>query len=222
MVIWKWYSQQGRETKLMKDLPGVTVTGVNVGFIVVITTSYSDGKASAYNAGDLGSIPGSGRSPGEGNGNPLQYSCLEKSHGLRSLVGYSSWGHRVGHNWATTFSHLKGKASFGWPCSLTRKVPLLLVSCPLPFYRIETEAHFVQSISFPSGMFHHTFPLPGHKIMFQGSQLRTQKGRETIISSPLKCVILSYSLTKSICRVEIGEHKVQPIYNLNVIDLQVI
>ena len=37
----------------------------------------SDGKASAYNVGDLGSIPGSGRSPGEGNGNPLQYSCLE-------------------------------------------------------------------------------------------------------------------------------------------------
>ena len=37
----------------------------------------SDGKESASNAGDLGSIPGSGRSPGEGNGNPLQYSCLE-------------------------------------------------------------------------------------------------------------------------------------------------
>ena len=37
----------------------------------------SDGKASACNAGDLDSIPGSGRSPGEGNGNPLQYSCLE-------------------------------------------------------------------------------------------------------------------------------------------------
>ena len=37
----------------------------------------SEGKASAYNARDLGSIPGSGRSPGEGNGNPLQYSCLE-------------------------------------------------------------------------------------------------------------------------------------------------
>ena len=34
-------------------------------------------KVSAYNEGDLGSIPGSGRSPGEGNGNPLQYSCLE-------------------------------------------------------------------------------------------------------------------------------------------------
>ena len=37
----------------------------------------SDGKASACNAGDPGSIPGSGRSSGEGNGNPLQHSCLE-------------------------------------------------------------------------------------------------------------------------------------------------
>ena len=41
--------------------------------------SGSDGKESACNAGDPGSIPGSGRSPGEGNGNPLQYSCLENS-----------------------------------------------------------------------------------------------------------------------------------------------
>ena len=47
---------------------------------------------SACNAGDQGSIPGSGRSPREENGNPLQYSCLEKSHGLRILVGYSPWG----------------------------------------------------------------------------------------------------------------------------------
>ena len=39
--------------------------------------SGSDGKASVYNAGDPGSILGSGRSPGEGNGNPLQYYCLE-------------------------------------------------------------------------------------------------------------------------------------------------
>ena len=39
--------------------------------------SGSNSKASAYNVGDPGSIPQSGRSPGEGNGNPLQYSCLE-------------------------------------------------------------------------------------------------------------------------------------------------
>ena len=39
----------------------------------------SDGKESACNAGDIGSIPESGRSPGEGNGHPLQYSCLENS-----------------------------------------------------------------------------------------------------------------------------------------------
>jgi len=39
----------------------------------------SDGKVTACNARDLGSIPGSGKSPGEGNGNPLQYSCLDNS-----------------------------------------------------------------------------------------------------------------------------------------------
>ena len=41
----------------------------------------SDGRESAVSAGDPGSLPGSGRSPGEGYGNPLQYSCLEKSMG---------------------------------------------------------------------------------------------------------------------------------------------
>ena len=54
--------------------------------------SGSDGEESACNAGDQGSIPGSGRSPGGENGYPLQYSCLGKSHGQRSLAGYSPWG----------------------------------------------------------------------------------------------------------------------------------
>ena len=44
-----------------------------------IFTGGSDSKASACNTGDPGSIPGSGRSPGEGNSNPLQYSCLENA-----------------------------------------------------------------------------------------------------------------------------------------------
>ena len=44
------------------------------------------------NVGDASLIPRSGRSPGGGNGSPNQYSCLEKSHGQRSLVGYSLWG----------------------------------------------------------------------------------------------------------------------------------
>ena len=72
-------------------------------------------KESASNSGDPGLIPGLGRSSGEGNGNPIHYSCLEnpmdrgawripwtgepgESHGQRSLEGYSSWGHRVGHD----------------------------------------------------------------------------------------------------------------------------
>ena len=53
-----------------------------------------DGKVSAYNVGDPGLIPGWGRSSGEGNGNPLQYYLPGKSHGWRSLVGYSPWGHK--------------------------------------------------------------------------------------------------------------------------------
>ena len=54
----------------------------------------SDGKESACNAGDLGSIPGLERSPGGGHGNPLQYSCLEDLCGQQSLVGYSQRGHK--------------------------------------------------------------------------------------------------------------------------------
>ena len=54
----------------------------------------SAGQETACNGGDLGSIPGLGKSPGEGHGNPLQYSCLENPHGQKSLEGYSPWGHK--------------------------------------------------------------------------------------------------------------------------------
>ena len=53
-------------------------------------TGSSDGKESACNVRDLGSIPGSGGSPGEGNGNPLQYSCLENSMDRRAWKAL--WG----------------------------------------------------------------------------------------------------------------------------------
>ena len=54
----------------------------------------SDGKESTCNLGDLGSIPGLGRSPREGNGYPLQYSCLENPRGQRSLACYRPWGQK--------------------------------------------------------------------------------------------------------------------------------
>ena len=60
---------------------------MNMGF-----SGGSDCKESACNAGDLGSIPGLGRFPGGGHGNPLQYSCLKNPYGQRSLAGYSPWG----------------------------------------------------------------------------------------------------------------------------------
>ena len=61
-----WFTRASRVASVVKNLPA--------------------------NAGDMGFIPGWGRSPGGGNGNPLQHSMLGKSHGHRSLVGYSLWG----------------------------------------------------------------------------------------------------------------------------------
>ena len=66
----------------------------------------SVGKASACNMGDLDSVPELGSSPGEGNGNPLQYYCLEnpldrESYGQRGLACYSSWD-RKSQTWLST------------------------------------------------------------------------------------------------------------------------
>ena len=66
----------------------------------------SNGKESACKAGDPGSIPELGRSPVKGNGNSLQYSCLENPSGQRRLVG-SMGLQRVGYNWVTnTFTFI--------------------------------------------------------------------------------------------------------------------
>ena len=56
----------------------------------------SDSKASVYNVGDLGLIPGSGRSPGEGNGNPLQYYCLENP---TDRGAWEATAHGVAKSW---------------------------------------------------------------------------------------------------------------------------
>ena len=64
----------------------------------------SAGKESTCNAGDSGLIPGLESSPGGGHGNPLQYSWLENPMDRGVWWGYSPWGCRVGHNWATKHS----------------------------------------------------------------------------------------------------------------------
>ena len=61
----------------------------------------SNGKEFACNAGDLGSVPGLQRSPGEGNGHPLQYSCLEKSMERGAWQAIVHGVARVGHDLAT-------------------------------------------------------------------------------------------------------------------------
>ena len=69
------------------------------------TSLVADGKASACKAGDLGSIPGLGKSPGEGNGSPLQQSCLE------NLMDGGTWQATV-HGVAKSWTQLSHSASF--------------------------------------------------------------------------------------------------------------
>ena len=66
--------QEGRKYRKSKNLEKYIFLLLLRGF-----SGGSDAQESAYSAGDLGSIPGLGRAPGEGHGNPLQYSCLENS-----------------------------------------------------------------------------------------------------------------------------------------------
>ena len=74
------------------------VTTPLIGVLCASFPGGSDGKVSACNAGDPGSIPSLGRSPGGGNGNPLQYSCLEISMYRGAWWLQSMGSQRVGHD----------------------------------------------------------------------------------------------------------------------------
>ena len=83
------------------DLTKVWDTSLSCVVILILGFPLSSvGKESAYNAGELGSIPGLGRSPGEGNGNPLQYSCLENPMERGAWKATVHGVTRVGHNLA--------------------------------------------------------------------------------------------------------------------------
>ena len=131
-MLWMQGWRRGKEKAVICNIyPGTLVNGVVAGripkhlpystkiscelddyylhdYVTWITRGFPsglDGKASARNAGDPGSIPRSGRCPGEGNGNPLQYSCLENSmDGGTSCATQSMGLQSVGHDWATSLS----------------------------------------------------------------------------------------------------------------------
>ena len=73
----------------------------------------SDGKESACNAGDLSSTPGAGRSPGEGTGNPPQFSCLENSMYGRAWQATVHGSQRIGHHQATNTTTPQALLLFG-------------------------------------------------------------------------------------------------------------
>ena len=131
-MLWMQGWRRGKEKAVICNIyPGTLVNGVVAGripkhlpystkiscelddyylhdYVTWITRGFPsglDGKAYAWNARDLGSIPGSGRCPGEGNGNPLQYSCLENSMDGGTWWATQSMGSQsVGHDWATSLS----------------------------------------------------------------------------------------------------------------------
>ena len=98
----------------------------------------SEGKASACNVGDPGSIPGSARSPGEGNGHPLQYSCLETPRTEEPGRLQSMGSQRAGRDWVTE----QLQPTSGWlaprvtPCHILRVIKLpstaLVITYPGP------------------------------------------------------------------------------------------
>ena len=92
----------------------------------------SDGKASACSAGDLGSIPGSGRSPGEGNGNPRQYSCLENPMDAGAWWGYSPWGRKESDTTEQLYFHFSLAVIFIISCMIAlRSESIMIVWKPL-------------------------------------------------------------------------------------------
>ena len=99
--------------------------------------SFSDGKASTYNAGDLGSIPGSGRSPGKGNGTPLQYSCLENPMDGGTWLGCSPWGRKE----SDTTEQLHSLTSLTDSIFKSRDIPL------------PTKVHLVNAMVLPVVMY---------------------------------------------------------------------
>ena len=87
----QWLRLRGLQGKRVRSLVGKLRSRVPASQVALMV---KDLPVNAGDISDIGSIPGSGRSLGEGSANPLQYSCLENPHGQRSLVGYSPWGHK--------------------------------------------------------------------------------------------------------------------------------
>ena len=120
------------------------------------------GKASAYNTGELGLIPGSVRSLGEVNGYPLQYSCLDKSYGQRSLAGCGPQGLKESDTTkATWHAHTCTQPPLGTPGprgKLLPRVGLLAFSAWTPAQR---GASFLLWGSFFFAT-EHTLPQPLH------------------------------------------------------------
>ena len=83
-----------------------------------VTQVVKESTCNARATGDMGSIPGLGRFPEGGHGNPLQYSCLENPHGQKSLMGNSPWGHKESTQWTRLSMHVRCLTPKSVTCSV--------------------------------------------------------------------------------------------------------
>ena len=94
MIEGLWLKQEGRLRLWWGEVYNGRLFWATAGCCITGFPGGSAGKEPSCKAGDPSFIPGSGRSPGGGCGNPLQYSHLENPHGQRRLVDCSPWGHK--------------------------------------------------------------------------------------------------------------------------------
>ena len=155
---------------------------MHVSITTMVFPGDSDDKKSACNAEDLGLIPGSGRAPGERNGYPLQYSCLENSTERGASVQFSS----------VQFSHSVVSNSL-WPHGLQHARP----PCPLPTPRVYPNScplswwchPAISSSVVPFSSCLQSFPEPGS---FSMSQLFTSGGQSIGVSASTSVLPMNF------------------------------
>ena len=148
-VVLRWRKAESEET-LVTILPSNMELKIPT-WAVKQTPIANKDFIQAIFAGDLGSIPGLGRSPGGGHGNPLQYSCLENPHGQPSRLQYMG-SQRVGHDWGPKHSTAHLLLFFNFSSCLFSSflvVDQLIFNVSFFFLMFYPVFPFLPSISYP-------------------------------------------------------------------------
>ena len=181
--------------------------------------SGSDSKESACNAGDLGSVPGLGRFPGGGHGNPLQCSCLENSHEQRNLEDYSPWGCKESDSTEqlSTQSQWDGLElgvleviEFGWEAG--GRAPCDGAVAVIRGHRLQSSlpsmwGHSGQTAIHESGKAPSSYTKSANTLIWESSEWRTMRNKNDLFKPPsLQYFCLSLNSDSCISMGDIQNH----------------